>query len=716
VEPTQFIASNMHSLRPGCMTCGVACLAFISGLASAAPQMALNVKAQVQASYGKLPLSFEANQGQTDAQVKFLSRGNGYTLFLTPSEAVLRLKKISENDEAVLRMQMIGANPSPRILGKEALPGRVNYLVGKDPSQWHTKIPTYGKVAYEGVYPGVDLVYYGNQGQLEYDFVVAPSADPHDIKLAFKGSGPVEISPAGDLVLHTENGAIRMHKPVVYQEINGIRKSIDGNYMLKEKQTVGFQVAAYDTAHPLIIDPVLAYSTYLGGTYMDGASSIAVDLQGRIYVAGRTSSTDFPALNSVQPNLSSRAGSSDFPVDAFVAQLTPDGTALRYATFLGGSEYDGSQGIVVDPQGQATVAGLTFSPDFPIHNALQPTLGGSRDVFVAQLTADGAALRYSTYLGGSEEERVGGIAVDRRGQVVLTGLTLSTDFPVKNALQPTFGGGHSDAFVTQLTADGALSYSTYLGGNDSDEGSDIAVDPQDRAYVTGDTESPNFPTKNALQPTLHLDREALGRDAFVTKLTADGRALHYSTYLGGNGGDRGNDIAVDRQGQAYVVGETNSTDFPIHNALQSTPGGDRDTFVAQLTADGAALRYSTYLGGSASDMGEGIAVDQQGRASVTGYTDSANFPTYNALQPDYGGNGDAFVAQFTADGRALRYSTYLGGSVQDTGYGIATDLEGQVYVAGYTGSRNFPTVNALQPAYNGNSDAFVAKIRDDGLP
>jgi len=658
MEPSQCLTPNLSVLRQ----CAVVafCLAFMSELAAA------GVIAQVRSNYDKLPLGFEANQGQTDARVKFLSRGNGYTLFLTPSEAVLHLRprEREENSEAVLRMQMIGANPSPRILGKEALPGRVNYLVGKDPSQWHTKIPTYGKVAYEGVYPGVDLMYYGNQGQLEYDFVVAPSADPHDIKLAFKGSGPIEISPAGELVLHTENGAIRMHKPVIYQEINGIRKSIDGSYILNKGQTVGFQVAAYDTAHPLIIDPVLVYSTYLGGTYMDECSSIAVDLQGRIYVAGWTSSTDFPALNSIQPNLSSRAGSSDFPVDAFVAQLTPDGTTLRYATFLGGSEYDSSQGIVVDPQGHVTVAGLTLSPDFPIHNALQPAFFGKEfDVFVAQLTADGAALRYSTYLGGS----------------------------------------------------------------DSDKGSGIAVDLQGRAYVTGDTGSLNFPTKNALQPTLHLGPGASGRDAFVAQLTADGKALHYSTYLGGRSDDWGHDIAVDPQGQAYVSGETTSTDFPIKNAFQPAfRGGNddvfgavvgKDVFIAKLTANGKTLSYSTYLGGSGNETGHGLAVDLRGQAVVTGSTDSPDFPSRNALQPTFGGGySDAFVTQLAADGRALSYSTYLGGSDLDGGSSIAVDQHGQAYVTGSTSSPDFPTVNALQPAFAGNIDVFVAKIRNDNQP
>jgi hypothetical protein len=697
------------------MALGVICLAFMSDLASAAPAAAPALKVQAQSNYGKLPLSFEINQGQTDAQVKFLARGQGYTLFLTPTEAVLSLKKpqartkasptsvkpsfVSETNGAMLRMQLIGANPSARILGKEALPGRVNYLIGKNPAKWRTKVPTYAKVAYNGVYPGVDLVYYGSQGQLEYDFVVAPGADPGRVKLAFQGANRIEVNPAGELILHTTSGDIRMHKPVLYQEIDGVRKPVDGGYVLKGGQSVGFQMAAYDAAHSLIIDPVLAYSTFLGGSSFDQGFGIAVDEKGQIYVTGNTNSSDFPTENALQPAF---GGSGD----AFVAQLTADGSALRYSTYLGGSNSDSGLGIAVDEAGQAYVTGYTWSSDFPTENALQSELNGDLDAFVVLLTADGAELRYSTYLGGSGGESGNAIAVDRRGQAYVTGeITSSLDFPTENAVQTTFGGGESDAFVAQFTADGrALRYATYLGGRGFDTGISIAVDKKDQAFVTGQTFSSDFPIHNALQSTFRAG------DAFVAQFSADGRALRYSTYLGGSGTESGHGITVDKKGQAYVTGSTNSSDFPSENALQPMYGGRSDAFVAQLTAEGDALLYSTYLGGSGQDQGIGIAVDKKGQVYVTGRTDSTDFPVKKALQPELGGDLDAFVTQLTADGVALRCSTYLGGSGLEFSNGIAVNQRGQAYVTGFTTSADFPTENALQPSLNGINDAFVTKI------
>jgi hypothetical protein len=721
--PTQYMTVNRNDRRLTGMAASIVCLALLSPLALAGPA-APDTRAQVQANYGKLPLSFEANQGQTDAQVKFLARGQGYTLFLTPTETVLSLKKTqakarisqssaksSSTSEAigtVLRMQLAGANPAPKVVGREPLPGHVNYLIGKDPSQWHTQVPTYGKVAYESVYPGVDLVYYGNQGQLEYDFVVAPGADPNNIKLTFQGANNIKVTPAGELVLHTANGDLRMHKPVIYQQIEGVRQPIAGSYALKADQTVGFQVAAYDAAHPLIIDPVLVYSTYLGGSGNDDSSGIAVDLLGRAYVTGTTDSSDFPTMDALQPT---KSGDKD----VFVAKLSTNGRALRYATYLGGSSNDSGHSIAVDLLGQAVVTGFTDSPDFPTKNALQPNLKTGivqGDAFVAKLSADGRALRYATYLGGSSNDGGNGIAVDLRGQAYVTGFTDSPDFPTKNALQPT-KDGDTDGFVAKLSADGrALRYSTYLGAGNDDSGSDIAVDLRGRAYVAGFTQSPGFPTKNALQPTIN---SLAPGDAFVTQLSASGSTLGYSTYLGGSDSEIVGSIAVDLRGQAYVTGGTRSPDFPTKNALQSALGGSEDAFVVKFSPTGALL-YSTYLGGREGDQGGGIAVDRQGQAYVTGGTVSSDFPIVNPLQADVSGNGSVFVAKFSADGLTLRYSTYLGGKEGNSAGKIAVDRKGQAYVTGTTQATDFPTVNALQPALGGGVDAFVAKIRSDDQP
>jgi hypothetical protein len=611
VKPIQCVTSNRDSRLPGSAAAAIICLAFMSDLSSAAPQMAADEKARAQASYSKLPLSFEANQGQTDAQVEFLSRGNGDTLFLTPTEAVLHLKKAPENDEAVLRMQMVGANPSPRILGQEALPGRVNYLIGKDPAEWLTNIPTYGKVAYEDVYPGVDLVYYGNQRHLEYDFVVAPGADPRQVKLAFKGASHIEVDSEGELVLQMANGTIHMHKRVlIYQEIDGARKPVGGGYVLKAGQTIGFQVTAYDAAHPLIINPVLVYSSYLSGKTRWG-NDIAVNPRGQAYVTGMNKSPDFPDVSASQPisrdsDADGALGSGAGDNDVFIAKFNRQGSALVFLTYLGSSGGDIGYSIAVDPRGQAVVTGKAGSSDFPTKNAMQPVFGGpggfagdAGDAFVAQLSADGSALNYSTYLGGELHDEGYSIAVDQLGQAYVTGYTESPNFPTRNALQPTLNG-RSDAFVAQFTAKGALRYSTYLGGSEGDIGYSIAVDPRGQAYVTGVTDSSSdFPIRNAVQPTFGGQF-----DAFVAKLSADGGTLRYATYLGGSKQDFADSIAVDPRGQAYVTGRTNSTDFPTKNAVQlvcGDRGGDADnvfflnTFVAQLSADGSALRYSTCL-------------------------------------------------------------------------------------------------------------------------
>jgi hypothetical protein len=566
----------------------------------------------------------------------------------------------------VVRMQLLGGNPAPQVVGLEELPGKANYFIGNAPQQWRTHVPTYAKVKYAAVYPGVDLVYYGQSRQLEYDFVVAPGADPAVIALGFEGVDHVDVDAQGDLVLSTASGSLRFQKPVIYQEADGRRQAIAGSYVRKGLHQVGFHVAAYDPACPLVIDPVLSYATYLGGSGGDQGQGIAVDATGAVYVTGQTTSADFPTVHPLQPTLNGFG-------DAFVAKLTADGAALVYATYLGGSgdeNFDGA-GIAVDAAGHAYVTGQTTSADFPTVHPLQPTsAGGAVDAFVAKLTADGAALVYATYLGGSGDDRGAGIAVDAAGAAYVTGSTCSADFPTVHPLQPTFGSGvgcigvgnpGGDAFVAKLTADGAaLVYATYLGGSSDenggsgdDMGAGIAVDAAGHAYVTGATSSPDFPTAHPLQPTLN----GIG-DAFVAKLRADGSALVYATYLGGSSGDAGAGIAVDASGAAYVTGSTFSPDFPTAHPVQLTLGGGAnatggDAFVAKLTADGAALVYVTYLGGSNGEEGIGIAVDATGAAYVTGRTNSPDFPTTpGAFQVIGGGIGlrapsDAFIAKLT---------------------------------------------------------------------
>ncbi len=633
-------------------------IAFVfSAQGTQASEVPSDVKARLQEAYGNLPLSFEANQGQTDRQVQFLSRGPGYTLFLAPSEAVLALKQAQREgedpslitrhaspryEETVLRMRLLNANPKPKMVGSDEQPGKVNYFIGKDPAKWRTHIPTYAKVTSHAVYPGVDLVYYGHQRQLEFDFVVAPGADPNAIRLQFEGPDRLEVDAQGNLVLHVASGAIRLPQPLVYQTANGARHAVSGRYVLTGPHQVSFLVAAYDTSQPLVIDPTLVYSTYLGGSGTDFGLGIAVDAAGSAYVTGATSSTNFP----------------------------------------------------------------TASP-------LQAANGGGFDAFVSKLNAAGSGLVYSTYLGGSSSDQGIGIAVDAAGSAYVTGLTGSSNFPTASPLQAAFGGGFADAFVSKLDAAGSgLVYSTYLGGSGGDGGSGIAVDAAGSAYVTGQTDSPNFPTANPLQAA-----NGGGDDAFVSKLNSTGSALLYSTYLGGSGGDFGLGIAVDAAGSAYVTGRTDSSNFPTASPLQAANGGGDDAFVSKLDTAGSALLYSTYLGGSGGDFGHGIVVDAAGSAYVTGRTDSPNFPTASPLQAvNGGGPADAFVSKLDAAGSALLYSTYLGGSGFDQGLGIAVDAAGSAYVAGFTDSPNFPTASPLQAANGGGGDAFVAKIAQVTLP
>jgi hypothetical protein len=665
-----------------------------------------HARATIRQSYGRLPLSFEANQGQTDARVKYLARGPGYALFLTATEAVLVLHAAPPSatatpahdragaaaaaatrrgqrvpraapgapsareryalrplvahhharpttaKAAVLRLQFVGANPAVTITGREALPGTVNYFLGNDPRKWRTGIPTYRQVVYRQLYPGIDLIFYGNQRQVEYDFVVAPGADPGAIAWRFQGADRIDLNAEGDLVLTAGGGEVRLPRPRITQAAPEGTQTIAGGYVLRQGETlagatpvVGVQVAAYDRHRPLRIDPAVRFASFLGGSQYDWGRGIAVDAAGQAYVTGETWSPDFPTVAAFQP----ACGGSG---DAFVAKVAADGSTLLFASFLGGSNSDEGSGIAVDAAGQAYVTGLTDSPDFPTVATFQPAYGGDGDAFVAQVAADGSALLYASFLGGSQYDWGLGIAVDAAGQAYVTGETWSPDFPTVAAFQPAFGGGFSDAFVAKVTADGsALLYASFLGGYDYDWGRGIAVDAAGQAYVTGGTQSPDFPTVAAFQPSFGGGIW----DAFVAKVAADGSTLLFASFLGGSNSDGGSGIAVDAAGQAYVTGGTDSPDFPTVAAFQpSFGGGYEDAFVAKVAADGRSLLYASFLGGSDWDWGVGIAVDTAGQAYVTGETDSADFPTVAAFQPAFGGgSGDAFVAKIGFEAVAL---------------------------------------------------------------
>jgi hypothetical protein len=682
------------------------------------------------ASYARLPLSFELNQGQTDAQVKFLARGAGYTLFLASDEAVLTLQPSATaaagkgEKPAVVRLKLVGAEGNARVSGERELAGRSNYFVGNDPQRWQTNIPTYGQVRYREVYRGIDLVYYGRQGQLEYDFVVAPGAEARAIGLEIVGAegvqrGRLRIDPKGDLVIATDAGEVCFHRPEAYQTEGGLRRPVGARYVLRGKGAVGLEVAAYDRRRPLIIDPVLSYSTYLGGTGGDVAYGIAVDGSGSAYVVGTTGSRDFPLTSAVQTTNNGIG-------DVFVAKLNPTGTGLIYSTYLGGEGQDTGTSISIDSAGNVYIAGFTYSSSFPTTTgAFQPTYAGDGDGFVAKLSAAGSTLMYASYIGGSDPDFAQAVAVDSSGNAYLTGSTRSTDFPVVNFLQ--IGNvGASDAFVAKVSPSGtSLIYSTYLGGSGADMAQAIAVDGTGNVYLAGYTYSSDFPTQNAFQGS-----SAGGADVFVTELNAAGTALIFSTYLGGSGQDRAYGMAVDAVGSVYITGDTYSTDFPTtSNASQLYNHGQGDVFVSKFNPGGWGLVYSTLLGGTDIDQGNAVAVDSDGNAYLTGFTRSADFPTVNPFQRILGIFGasscegmicaDAFVLKLRSSGQ-LVYSTYLGGNGSESGGAIAAGSSGEAYLAGSTTSGNFPAIaGASQGEFAGSvslSNAFVARIDDTDRP
>jgi hypothetical protein len=669
--------------------------------------------AKADTPYGRLPMAFEANQGQADAEVRYLSHGQGYGLFLTPGAAVLSLRAPDAQTGAVVRMEIAGADGHASVSGAEQLPSVSHYYVGRDPAQWHTQIPNYAKVRYAGVYPGVDLVYYGNQQQLEYDFIVAPGADPNAIAIDFKGVDSLTVNEAGDLVLSAGGGSFVQRKPVIYQDVDGERRIVAGGYATDGTRAT-FKIAGYDPSRPLVIDPVLAYATFFGGKDFDYGNGIAIDAQGNAYVIGFFYRSDYPVACG-DDFACGAARSSRGEGDVVIGKLNRDGSQIVYATVLGGGSQDMGRSIAVDSRGNAYVTGFTRSVDFPAtRGAVQTRLGdgASQNAFVARFNAFGQ-LEYSTYLGGSASDEGRGTAVDSADNAYVTGYTSSGNFPTTSTAVQRKLAGLQNAFVTKLNYNGtALAYSTFLGGNDYDFGYGIAVNPAGNAYVTGTTYgvfASTFPvTGNAYQTA-----SSGSGDVFVTKLSTDGSSLVYSTFLGGSGYDGARGIAVDHSGNAYVTGFTQSAAFPTTaGATQTALNGTEDAFVTKLNSDGSGLVYSTYLGGSGNDAGAGIAVSSNGYAYITGYTQSADFPvTTGAIQT--ASSTEPFVAVLNTMGTKLTYSTCLGGSNGDGAYAIAVDSGNNAYITGYTNSADFPaTSGAWRPRFNtiASQDGFVAKL------
>jgi hypothetical protein len=706
--------------------------------------------ARVRASMKTLPLAFEANHGQTDPHVKYMARATGYTVFLTANDAVFALHSSSpsaaarvtgaraatapapavepaeaNNRTAAIQLHLVGGNPQSQIVADSKLPGRSNYFIGSDRSQWHANVDQYARISYRDAYPGVNMAFHGEQKQLEFDFIVAPGAIPAAIRLGVTGAHHIATDDAGNLILASAAGDVLLHKPVAYQQKDGVHQPVDARFVLLAKNQVSFELGKYDRTRELVIDPSVSYATYLGGTAEDDGHGVAIDGSGNAYITGQTKSTNFPTKNSFQAAY--KAG-----FDVFVTELSPTGT-LIYSTYVGGLGDDSGNAIAVDGSGNAFVAGGTKSSDFPTQGPYQSTLKGPLNAFVFELNSTGSGLIYSTFLGGGGSDVALGLALDKSGNAYFAGSTSSTDFPLKNSIASETAGG----FVAALGPNGStLVYSTYLGKSSlADFATAVAVDASGNAYVTGGTASKTFTTTPpVVQSTCGTDGNCNGglSDAFVSVIKPTGGSFVYSTFLGGSSADQGLGIAVDSAGEAYVTGFTQSPDFPTSNAAFPTLGlgkGGQDAFVTALNPTGSAFLYSTYLGGSGPDAGASIAVDGSQNAYVTGQTASSDFPVGHAIQATLGGGTtDAFVTEIRPAG-TLVFSTFLGGSGSEDSTaagtssspigGIAVDSAGaNIYVTGNTTSSPFPPVtsSAFQPTIGspGIFDAFVVKYSQTG--
>jgi uncharacterized protein (TIGR03437 family) len=657
-------------------------------------------------------LYFEENRGQFASTAGYRTTYQGQQVLLTADGITWRTRSGTQPMPS-LQMKLIGSNSKALSEGLHRLSGEVNYLLA---DRHYRHIPTYAKVQYHDVYPDIDLVYYFNQQKLEYDFVLSPGADIGRIRLAFDKAGKASLDKNGDLIIRTVSGELRHHKPIAYQIINGEKREIAARFRQAKNGRIHFEVAPYDSQYNLVIDPSLTYASYLGGNDYETGTDIAVDSAGNIYVAGTTNSLNFPVSSSAyQKELK---GS-----DIFVTKFDPTGKMVLYSTFLGGTDTENATSIALDTTGNVYVTGSTDSSDFPTTVGVYKRTVNRGDVFVTKLNATGSDLIFSTLLGGGGNEVGYGIALDSTNNVYLTGSTTSSDFPATTgAFQGTIRGGSFEAFVTKFNPTGTqLLYSSFLGGNGNEEGLDIAVDTGGNAYLTGYTYSSNFPTTMGAYQTGFNGATNLS-DAFIAKVNAAGNALTYSTYLGGKANDLATGIAIDAAGNAYVTGTTigATNDFPTTTGAfqtsykgSSIPGPVSDTFVTKLNPAGAALVYSTYLGGNGTDQAFGIAVNAQGSAFVTGSTSSSDFPTASDAFKIYAGAIDAFVAQLDVAGATVPFATYLGGGGNDSGTSVALDSLSNVYVAGNTASQNFPVFpNAYQASASAGQNAFFAAIKE----
>lgn len=724
------------------------CLTGLVGSAQFSAQVAPhNTLATRQRSlnYGQLPVTFESNQGQADSQVNFIAHSSGYSAFLTSGGIVLSLHPSNGTDQrqkgsqartigTVVWFRLVNATQSSIAVGEDIQPGRVNYFLGRDPSKWRRNIPTYARVRYKNVYPGIDLIYYGSHRRLEYDFAISPGVDPRQIQFQIEGAREIQVDAAGNIVLTTASGTLHLQSPAVYQEIGGARKPVKGSYVLRDSSHVAFQLEEYDSTKPLVIDPVLVYSTFLGGSGTDQPAGIAVDATGSVYIAGTTDSMDFPLAT-----LGSLPTSTPH---VFIAKLNPSGTNLVYADYIGGNNQDYGYALALDRKNEVYVTGGTASSDFPVVNPYQASYPGSFNAFLTKISADGSSLLYSTYLGGNGSDMPAGIAIDQLGSVLVAGNTTSTTFPTANAFQasanPNGGGLYGNyGFLTKFSPDGSsLVYSTYLGGSANQPyncggtpcwGSPysgingVAADQNGNAYVTGDTNTYDFPTTPGAYQTVD-STQLNGNIGFVSKFGVSGN-LNYSTFFyeaSGSFTDL-NAIAVDGSGSAYVTGVALSDgSFPVTSTSICDPGaygyGCDFAFVTKFDSAGANLLYSSFLGPNNGAKPQAIALDANNDAYILTSTTSSSFSPVNGIEP-YTNGSDLLLVEIDPLASSQLFATYLGASGNESPAGIALDSSDNLYVAGFTDSSDLPiTPGAVQNSSGGGTDGFVLKLGPGSEP
>ncbi|HZE65495.1 MAG TPA: SBBP repeat-containing protein, partial [Sporichthyaceae bacterium] len=674
---------------------GVALGLLAAGLTVAAPAAVTPRPSTAQAlpsaqqALLRLPLSFEANQGQFRSGVSFVARAGGRTLAVEPTAAELRMP--GAGGGAVVRMQAVDADPHAAVQGTDKLPGVVNHLVGNDPSAWRTNVPTYGGTVTHGVWPGIDLTWYGHSNEFEYDLTLAPGADPAAARFDIAGARSVALTPTGDLAVHTAAGTLTERAPVAYQLVNGVRRPVDAGYRTLGAHRIGFRVGPHDSTLPVVVDPSLAWSTLVGSALDDIAYAIAVDITGASYVTGYTSTSGFTGVGLFSLDSSYNGGSSD----VFVTKINAAGTAVVYSTYVGGSGLDTALGIALDAANAVYVTGYTQSPTFTgvSTRSIRSTPYG-QDGYLIKLASTGRSVVYSTFLGGTGYDEPRAVAVDASGAAYVTGGTTSKTWTgvTATAIQPT-NKGVFNAFLTKVNPAGtATVYSTFLGGTSNDNAASVAVDSTGAAYLTGGTNSSTFP---GVGPTSPQSFNAGGlEDGFVSKVNPAGNAVVFSTFLGGTGTDEPIRLVIDSARNVYVTGAADSSTFPgvgVASAQSVNGGGYTDVFVSKLRADGRAVLWSTFLGGPGSDLATGMVLDLSGNVWVAGGTNSPNWKGIGSTstQKTIIGASDGFITELNPTGTAALWSTYLGQGGVTQALALAVDVTGNIYAAGGTSSPTF---------------------------